>query len=75
MVRTKANRIVHISGDKQHPNSAGFACLKGTRAHELLDHPVASTTRSNGWDGVAAAQWQEISWEQALDESPHRSGN
>ena len=68
LVQTEGGRVVSIAGDKQHPMSAGFACLKGTRALTFLDHPerIVSPLKRLGRRG--GGKWEEIPWEQALDE-------
>ena len=60
--------INRITGDREHPTSAGFICQKGSTAHALhydasrLHRPL----KRQGSRG--SGEWQEIEWEQALDE-------
>ena len=60
--------ITRITGDKSHPSSAGFICPKGTHAHEL--HYAADRVhvplKRVGRRG--SGEWEEIGWDQALDE-------
>ena len=57
---------VVIQGDDTNPDSAGFLCMRGKAAHEIVGNdqrlmrPIARTTR--GQD-----DWQEITWDAALD--------
>ena len=60
--------MTRITGDKTHPSSGGFICPKGARAHELhyaadrVHVPLKRVGRRGG------GEWEEISWDQALDE-------
>jgi thiosulfate reductase/polysulfide reductase chain A len=68
VVHVEDSRIVGISGDKNHPVSWGFICPKGTRAAELhydharIDWPLKRVGKKT------EGRWQQIGWEQALDE-------
>lgn len=68
LVEVDDGRIKAIRGDPEHPFSAGFACIKGQRAHEMHYHKdrVHRPLKRTGARG--AGEWQEISWDQALDE-------
>ena len=68
LVQVNDNQVVSIRGDKQHPGSAGFACTKGRRAHELHTHSkrVHQPLKRSGPRG--SGEWQEISWSEAIDE-------
>ena len=68
VVHLEDSRIEEISGDKNHPISLGFICPKGARAAELhYDHArVHWPLKRIGNKGEG--RWQQIEWEQALNE-------
>jgi anaerobic selenocysteine-containing dehydrogenase len=61
-------RVVRVQGDPEHPMTAGFACAKVNREHELVHSPdrVLTPLRRAGKKGDAA--FVPVSWEAALDE-------
>ncbi len=75
-------RIVKIEGDPRDYVSHGTPCVKGKTAHltfydpERLKAPMRRTNPDRGFVldengeviGVKDPRWEEISWEQALDE-------
>lgn len=68
LVHVDGGRITKITGDKDHPSSAGFVCVKGSNAHHLHYDPsrVHRPLKRRGPRGSGA--WEEIGWDQALDE-------
>jgi len=68
VVHLSDGRVANITGDKEHPSSQGFICVKGAEATELhyarnrVHWPLKRVGR-RGED-----KWQEIGWDQALDE-------
>jgi len=67
-VQVDAGRVTQISGDREHPFSAGFICPKGKHAHELHYHPARVHEPLKRVGARGAGQWQKIPWQQALDE-------
>jgi anaerobic selenocysteine-containing dehydrogenase len=63
-------RIAAISGDKEHPVSRGFACLKGRHSFETLYHP----DRFKQPLLKTASGWHEIPWNEALNIAAERLG-
>jgi anaerobic selenocysteine-containing dehydrogenase len=64
-------RIVEIRGDKEHPHSRGFACIKGVQSADIYYGPQRLTQPlKRQADGSYAA----ISLEDALDEIADRLG-
>ena len=68
LVESENGRITRITGDRNHPVSAGFVCPKGAGAHVLhydesrIDVPLKRVgPRGSG-------KWQETTWDEALDE-------
>lgn len=68
LVHVDGGRVTQISGDREHPFSAGFICPKGKHAHELHYHPARVHEPLKRAGARGAGQWQTISWQQALDE-------
>jgi anaerobic selenocysteine-containing dehydrogenase len=61
-------RLLRLQGDPDHPFTAGFACAKVNRDHEMLASPdrVLEPLRRVGPKGEG--RFAPISWEAALDE-------
>lgn len=63
-VSTEGREIVSIAGDKKNPFSEGHVCPKAIVLKDLYDDPDRiKTPLKKTVDG-----WQEISWDDALDE-------
>lgn len=62
-VVTEANQIVSIKGDPKDPLSKGYVCPKSTAIEDIHTDPdrIRKPMRRQG------DQWQEISWQEALD--------
>jgi len=73
LIETDGTEIISIKGDKDDPLSRGHICPKAVALRDIhedpdrLRHPVKRTTDDNG-----ETQWQEISWEEALDTTAAR---
>lgn len=61
-------RVVKLIGDREHPRTQGFICPKGARSDEInysadrIHYPM----KRRGPRG--SNKWEQISWDQALDE-------
>jgi anaerobic selenocysteine-containing dehydrogenase len=62
------DRVIKVSGDPEHPFTAGFACAKVNRDAELVHAAdrVKTPLRRTGPKG--SGQFNSISWNEALDE-------
>ncbi len=64
-VTLAGDRVVHVEGDPQNPDSLGFLCVRGRAAKEIIHNPLRITTpmvrEQRGSDN-----WQEISWDDAM---------
>lgn len=62
------DNILSIKGDKSDPFSEGYICPKATALQDLHEDPdrLRRPVRRSG------NQWEEISWQQALDETAER---
>src|SRR5271156_1889385 len=68
LVHLRDGEIVKISGDKDHPFSRGFICIKGARAGELHYSPQRLNWPLKRVGARGEGGWERISWEQAIDE-------
>ncbi len=65
-IRVENGRVVSIRGDREDPFSRGHVCPKGVALMDLqedpdrLRRPLVRTARGD---------WEEVSWERALDEA------
>ncbi|NKF22367.1 molybdopterin oxidoreductase family protein [Solimonas marina] len=66
--RVRDGRIVSIRGDEQDPLSRGHICPKAVALQDLHEDP----DRLRRPQKRVGDQWQEIGWEQALDEVADR---
>ncbi|MEE2675095.1 MAG: molybdopterin-dependent oxidoreductase [Myxococcota bacterium] len=64
LVEVEDNRVLQIRADDGDPMSRGFMCPKAIALHEVQEDPdrLRRPVRRSG------SGWQEISWEEALDE-------
>src|SRR6202044_3147040 len=64
-------QVIHVEGDPDHPTNRGTLCPKGASLHQDILNPrrlLKPEVRRPGSD-----HWEDISWEQALDEIAHRA--
>jgi anaerobic selenocysteine-containing dehydrogenase len=61
-------RVTRLTGDRDHPSSRGFICPKGSGAHLLHYDPARLHRPLKRVGPRGSGQWQEIGWDQALDE-------
>lgn len=68
LVHMEGDRVVKVTGDPDSPTSRGYLCPKGAASPELLYHPdrVLHPLRRKGKRGEN--NWEQISWDEALDE-------
>jgi anaerobic selenocysteine-containing dehydrogenase len=68
LVQVEDGRVVRIQGDQANPLTAGFACAKVNRDHELVHSAqrLAMPLRRTGPKGEGA--FQPFGWDEALDE-------
>ena len=61
-------KVTRLTGDREHPRTAGFICPKGARAHDMhnaadrIREPMKRVGRRGG------GEWETISWDQAVEE-------
>src|SRR5262245_42693213 len=68
LVQVEGGRVVGIPGDRANPLTAGFACAKVNRDHELVHSArrLATPLRRTGPKGEGT--FQPLGWDEALDE-------
>ena len=63
-------QVIHVEGDPDHPINRGTLCPKGASLEQDILNPrrlLKPQVRRPG-----SYQWDEISWDQAIDEIAHR---
>jgi len=64
----ESGRVAALTGDKAHPGSKGFICIKGTDAPKLLNRPDRVNWPLKRAGRRGEGKWERIGWDQALDE-------
>jgi len=64
----KDGKVLDIEGDPEFPTNQGGLCCRGNIAMQHLDHPDRINYPLKRIGKRGAGEWQQISWEQALDE-------
>ncbi|MFC1868119.1 molybdopterin-dependent oxidoreductase [Thermodesulfobacteriota bacterium] len=67
-VHLEGGKVSKIRGDKDHPHSRGYICVKGLNYADVLYHPDRIKGPLKRAGGKGEGKWQEIAWDQALDE-------
>ena len=63
-------QVIHVEGDPDHPINRGTLCPKGASLEQDINNPrrlLKPQVRRPG-----KTDWEDISWNQALDEIAHR---
>ncbi len=68
LVHVDNGRVVRIQGDAANPLTAGYACAKVNRDHELVHSPLRLATPLRRTGAKGAGQFAPITWDAALDE-------
>ena len=65
-------RLVKVKGDPDSPLNKGWMCIKGLTTPEIAYHPsrLKEPLRRKGFKG--SDQWEEVSWDEVLDEIASR---
>ncbi len=65
MISVRGAKIINIEGDPEHPINKGKLCAKGSASFQLGE---ANKNRLTGvmYRAPYAAEWKEITWEEAL---------
>jgi anaerobic selenocysteine-containing dehydrogenase len=68
LAHVENGRVVKVEGDPNHRFTAGFACGKVNRDHELVHSPERLRTPLRRTGPKGSGQFTPISWDAALDE-------
>lgn len=68
LVHVAEGRVIKVTGDPSSPVSRGWMCIKGLRTPDIANHPDRLKVPLRRKAGRGSNQWEEISWETALDE-------
>jgi anaerobic selenocysteine-containing dehydrogenase len=68
LVDVEDGRVKRIKGDPDQPFTAGFACAKVNRDHELVHSPERLKTPLRRTGAKGEGKFAPISWDAALDE-------
>ncbi len=66
LVDVEDGRLLGVRGDPDNPDSAGFLCVRGQAAGEIIGNPrrlLRPLVRARR----GADAWREVSWDEALD--------
>jgi anaerobic selenocysteine-containing dehydrogenase len=63
-VDVEDNKVVAVRGDRNNAVTQGYTCMKGRAEVERIHHPQRLLSSKKQHDG----QWEDIAFEQALDE-------
>ena len=64
----KPGEIVKFIGDRGHPLSKGYLCVKGKASMDLLESPARVIYPQKRVGMRGSGQWQRVSWDHALDD-------
>ncbi len=67
LLEVEDGRVVGIRGDKTHPHSQGYICPKGRACMEIMYHPDRITRPLVKVGGRDSGQFEETTWENALE--------
>ena len=67
LIHMKDGIPVHIEGDPEHPLNKGKLCPKGQASLELLTHPDRLTQPLKRKGPRGSGNWEQVSWDEALD--------
>ncbi len=65
-------KIIKFIGDRQHPLSKGYLCVKGKASVDMMEAPDRVIYPQKRIGERGSGQWQRVSWDQALDDIARR---
>jgi anaerobic selenocysteine-containing dehydrogenase len=68
LLHLEGDRVTKVSGDPDHPVNRGLICERGRLMPDHLYHPERLNFPLKRKAGKGQGQWQQLTWEQALDE-------
>ncbi|MGC8839166.1 MAG: molybdopterin-dependent oxidoreductase, partial [Anaerolineae bacterium] len=67
-VTVEDGRILKVEGMREHPVNQGRLCAKGIASQQLVTDPRRLKTPLRRVGERGSGRWEQISWDQALDE-------
>jgi len=67
-VTVEDGRILKVEGMREHPVNRGRLCAKGLASAQLVSDPRRLKTPLRRVGGRGSGRWEQISWDEALDE-------
>ncbi len=68
LVHVRDGKVVRVKGDPESPMNKGWMCVKGVMTPEIANHPDRLRSPLRRVKKSGNGQWEEISWDNALDE-------
>ena len=75
LIQVENGRPVRFDGDRHNPVAKGKLCIKGTACIELHEHPDRLDFPLKRVGPRGSDRWEQIDWEQALDEIAEKLGD
>ncbi len=67
-VEVQDGKVIRITGDKKHPLSKGYLCVKGLSSSDIMMSPRRIIYPQKRVGERGSNQWQRVSWDEALDD-------
>ncbi len=74
LAHVRDDQVLSIEGDPDHPLNKGALCARGLSALQHVHHPARVNHPLKRAGERGSGQWQQISWDQALDEIAAKLG-
>jgi len=68
IVETDNGDVISVKGDKEHPLSQGFLCVKGKASIEMRNSPKRVIYPQKRVGERGSGGWERVSWDDALDD-------
>ncbi len=65
-------RLIRVKGDPDSPLNKGWMCIKGIRTPDVVNHPDRLKTPLKRRGERAGGDWQEVGWDEVLDDIANR---
>lgn len=72
IVETKDGEVVKIKGDKEHPLSKGYLCMKGLASLDITNAEKRVIYPQKRVGERGSGQWRRVSWDEAIDDIADR---
>lgn len=68
LAEVENGRVTRITGDREHPLSKGYLCVKGKGSIDLTYSPKRVLHPQKRVGERGSGKWQRVSWDEALDD-------